>query len=171
MLPFFFFWTFVMMHNNNTKKVVYNWKRLINITKAQIIPLLQPHISDELKRRWCGSREGAKKRERRRNFKPSSPLIMKSNVTGWMLWTLRRLVCNTGSFIKRILWTILNLLLIRLSYNSVFSLQSEGFFGSAEIIPLHCHQHLQQIGRNLVSVCYNTIQFLSGINEIFFKLK
>ncbi|MEQ2290089.1 hypothetical protein AMECASPLE_039834 [Ameca splendens] len=73
-----------MMHHRNNKVmfffvclfVFYNRELLINISKAKIILQLQPQIPDELKRRHCAFRAGAKRRERRKKFRSSLSLIM-----------------------------------------------------------------------------------------------
>nr|XP_054598774.1 uncharacterized protein LOC129163848 [Nothobranchius furzeri] len=65
---------------NHGNKLVYNREQLINIGMADIIPQLKPQIPNELKRKKRGCRAGAKRRQRKRKFKPSLPSIVMGNV-------------------------------------------------------------------------------------------
>lgn len=56
------------MIHNHSNKTVYCWEQVINITIAEIIPRLHPQIPDELKRRCCGFKEGANRREKERKL-------------------------------------------------------------------------------------------------------
>ena len=77
---FFIFLPPVTMSNHSKDRVVYKWEQLIEISRSQMIPRLRSQIPHELKKRRCESRAVAKRRERKRKFKPALPSIIMGSV-------------------------------------------------------------------------------------------
>lgn len=64
------------MNSHSTEGVVYKWEQLMNISR-KLHPDLYP---TNLKKRHCGCRAGAKRKERKRRFKRALPLIIMVNL-------------------------------------------------------------------------------------------